>query len=231
MAPPQEVVRVLLVEDHASLRDALAAVIGMTDGMEVVAALGRADDDTLDDDALHVDVAVVDLDLPGGSGVEVVERLRARDAPVGCVVLTGLVDDRELGRAIESGASAVLHKSTPMPDLLDAVRTVAGGGTVLPPADTSRRLRALAEDREQRWEGRLLAEQLTRREREVLELLVWGRGNDDIAEALVISPDTVQTHVKNLMAKLAAGSRLEAVSRALRLGLVAPPEGKPPTGG
>ncbi|WP_341254039.1 response regulator transcription factor, partial [Euzebya pacifica] len=106
--------RIVLVEDHTSLRQALAAVIGMQEDLVVAAEIAEGDDPLID--ALPpADVVVVDLDLPGGDGIDVIARVRATaDAPA-CVVLTGLTDDRELGRAIEAGASAVLHKSTPMP--------------------------------------------------------------------------------------------------------------------
>ena len=216
--------RIVLVEDHTSLRQALAAVIGMQEDLVVAAEIAEADDPLID--ALPpADVVVVDLDLPGGDGIDVIARVRTTDDAPACVVLTGLTDDRELGRAIEAGASAVLHKSTPMPELLDVIRRVARGETVLSPADTSRRLQALAKDREQRWEGRLLAERLTPRELEILQLLVHGLGNEAIAAELVLSPATVQTHVRNLMGRLSAGSRLEAVALGLRLGLVDPPPG------
>lgn len=214
-------IRVLLVEDHATLRQALSAVIDLTDGMTIVAEHDRADA-TLRDE-VGVDVAVVDLDLPGGTGVEVVQALRARVDPPACVVLTGLTDERELARAVEAGAAAVLHKSTPMPELLETVRTVAAGGSALRADETSSWLRALARDRDRRWRGRVIAEQLTEREREILEHLVWGMRNDDIATRLRISPDTVQTHIRNLMGKLGASSRLEAVSLALQHELVEPP--------
>lgn len=214
-------IRVLLVEDHATLLHAMAAVIDATAGMTVVAQHTRADDSIRDESA--VDVAVIDLDLPGGTGVDVIAHLRGRPEPPACVVLTGLTDERELGLAVEAGAAAVLHKSTPMPELLDVLRTVAAGGSALRADETSSWLSALARDRDRRWRGRLLAEQITEREREVLEHLVWGMSNDDIAARLRISPDTVQTHIRNLMGKLGASSRLEAVSLALQLELVEPP--------
>lgn len=214
-------IRVLLVEDHATLLHAMAAVIDVTDGMTVAAQHTRADDGMRDETA--VDVAVIDLDLPGGTGVDVIAHLRARPEPPACVVLTGLTDERELGLAVEAGAAAVLHKSTPMPELLDVLRTVGAGGSALRAEETSSWLSALARDRDRRWRGRLLAEQITGREREVLEHLVWGMSNDDIAARLRISPDTVQTHIRNLMGKLGASSRLEAVSLALQLELVEPP--------
>lgn len=214
-------IRVLLVEDHATLRQALTAVINMTEGMTVVADHHRADE-TLQEQA-PFDVAVVDLDLPGGTGVEVVRRLRETTEPPACVVLTGLTDERELGRAVEAGAAAVLHKSTPMPDVLDAIRTVAAGASALHADEVSQWLGMLGRDRDRRWRGRLLAERLTDREREVLEHLVWGMSNSDIADRFRISPETVQTHIRNLMGKLEASSRLEAVSIALQHELVEPP--------
>ena len=214
---------VLLVEDHASFRQALGIVLDLEPDLTVTAQLDRVDLTTLAAAAAGVDVAIIDLDLPGVDGVEVVTHLRRLPDPPGCVVLTGLLDDRELGRAIEAGASAVLHKSTAMPEVIAAVRTVAAGGTVLPASDTSRRLQALARDRERRWHASLLAERITAREREILEHLVFGLGNADIAARLGISPETVQTHIRNLLSKLGASSRLEAVSLALQHGLVDPP--------
>lgn len=214
-------IRVLLVEDHATLRQALVAVINMTEGMAVVAEDHRADDALREQ--VPIDVAVIDLDLPGGTGVEVVRELRGRADPPACVVLAGLTDERELGRAVEAGAAAVLHKSTPMPDLLDVLRRVAAGDSALRAEETSSWLGALARDRDRRWRARLMAQQLTDREHEILEHLVWGMSNSDIAARLHISPDTVQTHVRNLMGKLGASSRLEAVSVALQHELVDPP--------
>ncbi len=181
---------------------------------EVDAALAAAAD---------ADVAIVDLELPEGDGVGIVEALRQAARPVPSVVLTGLRDDRELGRAIEAGAAAVLTKTAEMIAIVDAVRVVAAGGSVLPPEVTSQRLRALARDRERRWRSELLANELTAREIEVLEHLVYGEGNADIGARLGISPETVQTHVRNLMAKLGATSRLHAVSLALQHELVDPP--------
>ncbi len=215
--------RILIVEDHTSFRQALAAVLSLEEGLTVTGQLGTGDPDEAVTAAAGVDVAIVDLELPGGDGAGVVRALAQVDPPVRCVVLTGLRDDRELGRAIEAGAAAVITKTAEMDVIVDAVRTVAAGGSVLPAEVTSRRLRALARDRERRWRSALLAEQLTPREMEVLEHLVYGQNNTQIGTYLGISPETVQTHVRNLMSKLSASSRLEAVSLALQHELVAPP--------
>jgi DNA-binding NarL/FixJ family response regulator len=152
----------------------------------------------------------------------VIDGLR-RDRPaVRSVVLTALTDEAELGRAVEAGATAVLHKSVDVPELLDVVRRVAAGQTVLDAGPTSAWLRSLAAERERGWLARTIGDSLTPREREVLQLLSAGHGGAAIASELGISQDTVQTHVRNLLGKLGVGTRLEAVALALRLGLVSP---------
>lgn len=216
-------IRVVLVEDHASFREALEVVMAVQEDLEVVAQVGRADEAAGAAEHSRADVAIVDLDLPGGSGVDAITSLRATPQGVACVVLTGLRDDVELGRAIEAGAAAVLHKTVDMRHLLDVVRRVADGATVLPVEVTTNALRALARERDQGWYSRVLSESLTGRELQVLERLADGAGNQDIAAALDISPDTVQTHIRNLLGKMGVGSRLEAVVKAMRYGLVQPP--------
>lgn len=213
----------MLVEDHASFRQALGAVLMLEADLDVVAQLGTGMVEAARSAAAEADVAIVDLELPEGDGVGVVAALREDDPPTPAVVLTGLRDDRKLGLAIEAGAAAVLSKTAEMQDIIDAVRVVAAGGSVLPPVETSRRLQALAKDRDRHWRSKLLADQLTAREAEIIEHLVYGLGNADIATRLGISPETVQTHIRNLMGKLGASSRLEAVSLALQHGLVEPP--------
>lgn len=220
-------ITVVLVEDHTSYAQALAAVIELTDDIEVVGRAQSADDavEALTRHAPHV--AVVDLDLPGASGVDVLDVLRDRRTGTAAVVLTALTDEAELGRAVEAGAAAVLHKSVEVTELLDVIRRVADGGTVLAAAPTSSWLRALAAERERTWMARTIRGALTPRETEILQLLAAGHGGDAIATRLVISADTVQTHVRNLLGKLGVGSRLEAVTLALRMGIVTPDDEAP----
>lgn len=214
-------ITVMLVEDHASFREALEAVFALHDDLQVVAQVGRGD---LAGDvaAKHLpDVAIVDLDLPGGDGVTALTGVRQNSPHTACLVLTALSDDIELGRAIEAGAAATIHKSADMNELLDAIRAVARGANLLDPRHMSRRLGALRVAREAQWQAQLLNERLTAREKDVLDLLVAGGNNRAIAKELGISVETVQTHVRNLLAKLKVSSRLEAATKAISLGLIA----------
>jgi DNA-binding NarL/FixJ family response regulator len=221
------VITVVLVEDHTSYAQALAAVIELTDDIEVVGRAQAADEAALVLAQEAPDVAVVDLDLPGAGGVDVLDDLRDRRADTAAVVLTALTDEAELGRAVEAGAAAVLHKSVDVTELLDVIRRVAGGGTVLAAGPTSSWLRALAAERERTWMARTIRGTLTPRETEILRLLAAGHGGEAIADRLVISADTVQTHIRNLLGKLGVGSRLEAVTLALRMGIVTPDDEAP----
>jgi len=221
------VIAVVLVEDHTSYAQALAAVIELTDDIEVIGRAQSAEDAARVLAEHAPDVAVVDLDLPGASGIDVLDALRDRQGATAAVVLTALTDEAELGRAVEAGAAAVLHKSVDVTELLDVVRRVADGGSVLAAGPTSSWLRALAAERERTWMARTIRGTLTPRETEILRLLAAGHGSDAIAARLVISADTVQTHVRNLLGKLGVGSRLEAVTLALRMGIITPDDEVP----
>lgn len=215
--------RILVVEDHAAFRQAIDAVCRLEDDLDVTGHAGRGDEAVVVARETPPDVALVDLDLPGGDGAGVVRVLQG-ELGVPCVVLTGLTDDVALGEAVEAGAAAVLHKSVEIADLLDALRTVAAGGSLLDPTLVSRWLQQLRARRDDLWRSRVTADALSPREQEVLERLAAGEGVPTMAAALGIREQTVETHLRNLRGKLGADSRLEAVLTAIRLGLVAPPD-------
>lgn len=218
-------IRLLFVEDHTSFRQALEAVFAAEPDIHLVAQTADGGDAVALAEEHTPDVAIVDLDLQGRDGATVVAALREAVPEMHALVLTALRDPIELGRAVESGAAAVIHKSVEIPTLLGAIRRVAGGASLLEPAHTSRWLAALAHHREGTWRSDAARASLSPRELEVLTLLAEGHGNVEIGELLGISPETAQTHVRNLMGKLDVRNRLEAVSLALRLGLVDPPGG------
>lgn len=223
-------IRVLLVEDHLSFAQALRAVVDLETDLEVVEVATRADEAGPVAARCAPNVAVVDLDLPGGSGIDAIAAMRAASPETRFLILTALRDRLELARVVEAGVAGLLHKSIEMPVLLDAIRRVAAGENLLPPELVGELLRNLGKVRESSWQARLVRESLSARELEVLAGLAQGRSVDQLATALHISPTTVETHLKNARAKLGVSSRLEAVVEAMRLGLVDPPDGLPDDG-
>lgn len=217
-------ITVLLVEDHASYRQALDIVLRNDPRFHPVGQIANGNEAGEAAGAVMPDVAVIDMDLPGADGIHALRSIRAASPDTACVILSALKDDVAFGRAIEEGAAAVLHKSIDIPELLDVLGKAASGRSVLPVDETSRRLQALARSRDQDWHAKMLEQSITPREMEVLQLLARGADNRRIGKELGISPETVQTHIRNMLAKLAVGSRLEAVVKALRMGLVEPPD-------
>lgn len=126
-------ITLMLVEDDASFRAALEAVFGLQDDLRVVAQVGRGEMAGEVAAEQLPDVVIVDLDLPGGDGVDALEAVRRTSPDSACLVLTALNDDVELGRAIEAGAAAIVHKSAEMSELLDAIRAVVRGENLLDP--------------------------------------------------------------------------------------------------
>lgn len=216
-------ISVLLVEDHATFREALTMALRSEGDFEVVAAVGRGDQAGAAAAATRPTLAIVDIALPDGSGADALADIRGRSPATAVVVLSGAAEDAEFGRCVAAGASAVISKSDDLADVVAVLRRVAGGATVLPPADTSRWLAALGADRERHWQARLLRHALTPRELAVLDELARGGTTAQIAERLTVSPHTVQTHVRSVLAKMGVESRLMAVIVAYRLGLVDPP--------
>ena len=212
--------RLLLVEDHASFRQTLALVFDGEPDFEVVAQAGtvaEAREVMGDSDA---DLGVVDLSLPDGEGVELIEDLRQANPHFAALVLTASLDRAEHARAVEAGAAGVLHKSADMDQILDATRRLAAGETLLSPEELVELLRLAGQSREEEREARASIEQLTRREREVLRALARGLSNKQIAEQLHMSVDTERTHMMNILNKLGVHSRLQALLFAARHGLV-----------
>lgn len=205
-------VRVVLVDDHPVVRSGLRAWLDSRDGIEVAGEAETARDAVSLIAAARPDVVVLDLKLPDGSGLDVLIRIRDTDDPPGVVVLTSFGDDRDIISAVEGGADGFLHKDAAPGEIEAAIRTVAGGGRALSPRATS----ALVDGVRR---GRPAAiEQLTPREREVLELLAGGRSNAEIADELTISIKTVKTHVSAILRKLDVDDRTQAALEAVRHG-------------
>ena len=212
--------RLLLVEDHASFRQTLARVFDQEPGFEVVAQAGSLSEARLVMEGQSADLGVIDLSLPDGEGVELIEDLREANPHFAALVLTASLDRAEHARAVEAGAAGILHKSADVDAILDATRRLGEGETLLSEDELVSLLRLAGQSREEETEARASIEQITPREREVLQKLAEGLSNKEIAAKLHMSLDTERTHMMNILNRLGVHSRLQALVFAARHGLV-----------
>ena len=212
--------RILLVEDHASFRQTLAFVFDREPGFEVVAQAGSLAEARQVVDGLEVDLGVMDLSLPDGEGIELIKDLREANPHFAALVLTASLDQAEHARAVESGAAGILHKSAGVDEIMEATRRLGEGETLLSQEELIALLRLAGQSREEEREARASIEQITPREKEVLQALAEGLSNKEIAAKLHVSVDTERTHMMNILNKLGVHSRLQALLFAARHGLV-----------
>jgi DNA-binding NarL/FixJ family response regulator len=220
-------IRVALVDDQELVRAGLARILAPADGFEVVAECGdgRQAVETLP--ALHPDVVVMDIRMPGLDGIAATAELRKGDDPLDVLVLTTFGEDEVLWGAIQAGAAGFVLKDCTAEELIAAVRAVAGGGAWFDPAVAPRLLgeyRRLVAPAA-REASRL--DELTDREREVLRLMARGATNGEIAASLFVAEATVKSHVGSIFGKLGVRDRAAAIVFAYDHGAVAP--GTPPT--
>ena len=206
--------RIFLLDDHEIVRHGLRDLFESEDDLVVVGESGSAKEAERIIPALRPHVAVLDARLPDGSGIDVCRSVRSRDPSIRGVILTSYDDDEALFAAIMAGASGYVLKQIRSNDLVDAVRRVAAGQSLLDPAVTTRvleRLRHADED-----EPTELA-QLTEREREILELIAEGLTNRQIGQRLYLAEKTVKNYVSSLLAKLGLERRTQAAVLAAKL--------------
>lgn len=208
----------MLVEDHASFRQALAFMFEREPEFTVV---GQAGSVTEARSALDgVDVAVVDLGLPDGDGTVLIEEFSRAEPRIMTLVLSATLDPGRFARAVEAGASGVLHKASAIRDIVDAVRRLRAGEALLSPNEVVEMLRVTGRQRQQEREVQKSIESLTRREVEVLRALAEGLDSQEISRRLGISIETERTHMVNILNKLGLRSRLQALVFAVRHDIV-----------
>ena len=204
---PAQPIRIMLVDDHPIVREGLAAILqrrGMVivaeaaDGLEAVAQFRQN----------QPDVTLMDLRLPNMSGVEAIQAIRSAFHNAAILVLTTYDTDNDIYTAIRAGAKGYLLKDCPRDELLRAIAAVHAGRSYFP------------QDVAAKLTERMVAQDLTPREIEVLELVAQGKSNQQIGAALFISEGTVKGHVVNLLAKLEAQDRTHAVTNAIRRGII-----------
>jgi len=201
-------IRILCVEDHPVFRDGLATVLASQPDMRLIGSSGNGVEAAAEFRRHQPDVTLMDLQLPGSNGTDVLIAIRGEFPRARVVMLTTSDADGEIRRAMRAGAAAYLLKSMAKDDLLGVIRAVHAGRRHLPPEVAARLAEHFGED------------DLTARELDVLTLIRDGHRNKQIADRLDIAETTVNFHIKNLVAKLQAKDRTHAVTIALRRGLL-----------
>jgi len=212
--------KILLVEDHASFRQTLAVLFEREPEFEVVGQAGSLAEARRVLKGVEADMAVMDLSLPDGEGIELIEEFGEDGPNLTALVLTASMDRADHARAVEAGAAGVLHKSADVTEIIDAVRRLGAGETLLTHGEITELLRLAVRNREREIRIKSAAERLTRREMEVLQALSEGLSNKEIAGRMHISVETERSHMMNILTKLGACSRLQALVIAARHGIV-----------
>ena len=215
-------VTLLICDDHKILTDALATVVGLDPTLVMVTPPVHDPETAIEVCTEQLpDVVLMDIVFKGGmSGIEATRKIKEVSPSTKVVIMTAHDEDRLLVEAVEAGASGFLGKDEAAEELLSAAKSAADGEVLIDPATLTRLLAQVAREREAQRDAQNLLDDLTEREREILQLLAEGMRNDDIATKLFISPQTVQTHVRNILGKLRVHSKLEAVAFAVKHGAI-----------
>jgi two-component system response regulator DevR len=208
-------IKVFLLDDHEIVRRGIADLLSATDDIEVVGEAGTVAEALRRIPAVLPDVALLDGRLPDGSGIDVCRDIRSSHPDIRCLILTSYDDDDALFAAVMAGASGYLLKEIRGSSLIDGIRQVNGGRSLLDPSVTERVMHRLRVGNEQ--DPRLAG--LTAREREILDLIARGHGNPEIAKRLFLSPKTVRNHISHIFSKLQIADRAQAIVRAREAGL------------
>ena len=202
-------IRILIVDDHPVVRDGLSAMLNTQSDFEVVGEAGDGEEAMKKVADCDPDVLLLDLEMPGVDGIETLLRLKQMNVRARTIVFTVFDTDDRIVSAMRAGAMGYLLKGAPREDVFRAVRVVNEGGSLLEPAVASRFLDSINDP-----------DALTARQQEVLKLIATGLLNKEIADRLYISERTVKFHVSEILAKLGAGNRTEAVAIATEKGLI-----------
>jgi DNA-binding NarL/FixJ family response regulator len=210
--------RLLLVEDHGSFRQTLAFVLGREADLEVIAQAGSLAEarEKLD----GIDLAIIDIELPDGVGDELIPALLEHNPEAAVLVLTASVDRSVVARAVAAGAAGVVNKTAGIDEIIAAVRKASRGEPLLSAREAMDLIQRASVEREAAERARRIAQRLTPRERQILQLLADGYGNKEIAMRLHITVETQRTHMVNILSKLDAHSQLQALVLAVRHGIV-----------
>jgi DNA-binding NarL/FixJ family response regulator len=209
-------IRVLLVDDHAIMRDGIRALLSLQEDIEIVADASNGTEAVEATQTLHPDVVLMDIAMPGMDGLEATRRITRQNPKTKVLILTQYDNKEYILSAIKAGSSGYLPKRALGSELVSAIRAVYRGESFLYPSAAT----ALMEDYRQQVKGEDDYDQLTPREREILKLIAEGHTSQEIADSLFISLKTVLGHRSRLMEKLGLKNRTELIKYALRKGLL-----------
>ena len=204
-------IRVSIVEDDQGVREALTGIIHNTPGLQFVAAFGSAEEAAENLPAKNTDVALVDINLPGRSGIELVGELKAAHPKLHLLMMTVYEDSEQIFNSLQAGATGYLLKRARPAEIVDAIQSVFRGGSPMSPEIARKVVLFFHKRRDETAK----IEQLTKREVEILTLLAKGSLYKEIADQMGVSLDTVRTHLQHVYQKLQVHSRHEAVSKFL----------------
>jgi two-component system, NarL family, response regulator DegU len=213
-------INVLIADQQSLFRQAVRSALETESDLTVVAEAGDGQEAIEAASRFSPHIALIDTDLPKVNGISATRMLRERVPGCKVLVLSNHQDQVALFDAMQAGANGFLTKAIPLAKLIEATRAVLRGETIVPPAMLGDLLSQLVQSKERQNDVLRRLSRLTRREREVLALLVEGADNDIVAQRLVISPETARTHIQNILSKLDVHSRLEALALVLRNNIV-----------
>lgn len=201
-------IRIMCVDDHPLMHQGIGALIESQPDMTIVGAVSKAGDALASFREKMPDITLMDLRLPDGNGIDIMISILEEYPKARIIILTMFEGDVQIGRALKSGACGYILKNMPPEDLLQVIRNVHSGKKKIHPVIAANLADHLGE------------ESLSRRETEVLQLISEGNSNKEIGKRLFISEETVKGHVKNILGKLGANDRTQAVSIAVRRGII-----------
>ncbi len=213
----------LVVDDQPVFTEMLRVVLDMQPDIKVVGMAFTGDEGLRTALESPPDVLLVDYHMPGMSGLEVIKGLRAANDATTVVVLTADTDEAIMAEAIAAGAAGYITKQQALNEVVQAVRTASEGEPVVPPFMIPRILSHFHRQQQKEQQAQLLRDKLSSREIEILEQLARGSSNEEISETFVLSPNTVRTHIQNILKKMSVHSKLQATTMALQLGIITVP--------
>jgi DNA-binding NarL/FixJ family response regulator len=212
-------IRVVLVDDQTLVRRGIRSLLELAGDIDVAAEAGDGDEAVATIRRERPDAVLLDVRMPKRTGIEVLQALQASNELPPTILLTTFDDDEALLDGVKAGARGYLLKDVSLEQLTEAIRTVAGGGTLIRPAVTERVLRGLEHIRRD-FESLNPPDPLTKRELEILRLMAGGYSNREIADALGTAEGTVKNHASSILSKLGVRDRTRAVLKALELGYI-----------